>query len=78
MIAAIIIIACCVVSALLYICALQLGYLMGKKQGRKDLEDKYWLQNMMIAQYDNEQFKSYIKKTESYDGVGDPYEDGGL
>ena len=65
---------------ILYLVALQIGYLLGMKQGRKDLEDKYWLQNMMIAHYDDEQFNSYIKKTdnEEYKEIGDPYEDGGL
>lgn len=54
MIATIVIIACCVVSVLFYICVLQLGYLIGKRQTKKEMEDKYWNANMLIAQYSDE------------------------
>lgn len=60
MIAAIIVTVCILCSALLYICALQLGYLMGKKAGRKDLEDKYWNANMLIAQYSDNHSEKLI------------------
>lgn len=87
MISAIIIIGCCVGSALMYVIALQIGYLLGKRKGREDLEDKYWLQNMMIAQYDEEvKNGSYIvvkksrkkNKKKKYDRVSDPYELNGI
>lgn len=92
MIATIIIIACCVFSACIYLLALQLGYYMGKNKAKKEIEDKYWNQNMLIAQYSNEVYeltnpvtidkgiyeKLTGKKVDDLSDLGDPYEDGGL
>ena len=47
-----------VITLLLYLLALQIGYLFGKKKVKEEIEDKYWNQNMLIAQYsDNYQEK---------------------
>ena len=50
----VIIILCVFLSVILNVGTLQIGYLMGKKHYQETREDKYWLQNMMIAQYDDE------------------------
>ena len=53
----IVFISAAIVFGALYLAALQFGFLMGKRKYRKKydkLSDKYWLQNMMISQYDNE------------------------
>lgn len=49
-----IIIACCVFSAMLYICGIQFGYLIGKRRKETSLEDKYWDMCRQIAHYDDE------------------------
>ena len=49
-----IMILCIFLSVVLNIGTLQIGYLMGKKYYQESREDQYWLQNMMIAQYDDE------------------------
>ena len=49
-----IMILCIFLSIVLNIGTLQIGYLMGKKHYQETREDQYWLQNMMIAQYDDE------------------------
>ena len=49
-----IIILCAFLFVVLNIITLQVGYLMGKKYYQETREDQYWLQNMMIAQYDDE------------------------
>jgi plasmid rolling circle replication initiator protein Rep len=54
MISTIIIIGFLVASALIYLIALQLGYIMGKRKAKEEIEDKYWNANMLVAQYSNE------------------------
>lgn len=49
-----IMILCVFLSVILNVGTLQIGYLMGKKYYQETREDQYWLQNMMIAQYDDE------------------------
>ena len=49
-----IMILCIFLFVVLNIITLQIGYLMGKKHYQETREDRYWLQNMMIAQYDDE------------------------
>ena len=49
-----IMILCVFLFVVLNIITLQIGYLMGKKYYQETREDQYWLQNMMIAQYDDE------------------------
>ena len=85
MISAIIIIGCCVGSLLMYVIALQIGYLMGKQKGREELEDETKeikpITNINVdgSEINRDTYEKITgKKVEDLSGLSDPYEDGGL
>ena len=92
MLGILIMIACAFGGAIMYLIALQIGYLLGKRKAENDKEDRYWDMCRQIAHYDDELYNgSYIVMKEvdknvplkdivhtKYSDVGDPYEDGGL